>query len=268
MVIDTCNLKAIAGSDRQCDTFEREDSYIHPILSPVHVSKLIGESIDCVACRKPRNREKYKRHLLFHVKNKELSEDSVNDILFECRSIRKDTKPLNVNKPRIGYKCFFTSKSNQQCGHVVMDLKRHLLIAHKVEISSGEFEDLIEKGVDSGYLERAVGERIELNEENNVINPSKRQRKLVHVTDKSGDNTFDTIENFSLHDLLNESTPTSTVSHKSLDAISDNLPFRKKFTIPICTTSQSLSNMKYYHKPIPFQPESLHEENSSSEIKT
>ena len=106
LVIDTCNLKAIAGSDRQCDTFEREDSYIHPILSQVHVSKLIGESIDCVVCRKPRNREKYKRHLLFHVKNKELSEDSVNDILFECRSIRKDTKPQNVNKPRIGYKCF------------------------------------------------------------------------------------------------------------------------------------------------------------------
>ena len=78
-VIDTCNLKAIASSNRQCDTIEREDSYIHPILSQVHVSKLIGESIDCVVSRKPRKREKYKRHLLFHVKNEEFSEDSVND---------------------------------------------------------------------------------------------------------------------------------------------------------------------------------------------
>ena len=123
-----------------------------------------------------------------------------------------------------------------------MDLKRHLLSAHKVEISSGEFEDLIEKGVDSGYLERAVGERIELNEENNVINPSKRQRKLVHVADKSGDNTFDTIESFSLHDLLNESTPTSTVSQ-----------FLITYQTMNCTTSQCYPIEMITNKPITFQ---------------
>ena len=65
-----------------------------------------------------------------------------------------------MNKPHNGYVLPYF-QSNQQCGHVVMDIKRHLLCDHKVEISSGEFEDLIEKSVDSGYFERAVREKIE-----------------------------------------------------------------------------------------------------------
>ena len=32
LVIDTCNLKAISNSDRQCDTFQCEDSYIHLLV--------------------------------------------------------------------------------------------------------------------------------------------------------------------------------------------------------------------------------------------
>ena len=88
-------------------------------------------TIQCHVCSKQRNLSQYKRHLYTHVANKEVSEDGVKEILFQCRMTRKDTKVSNM-APRIGFTCYY-SKDSGPCKMVVLDLKRHLIKTHKMD---------------------------------------------------------------------------------------------------------------------------------------
>ena len=86
---------------------------------------------------------KCRRHLHDHVKSGELSADSTNPILFECRRTRSDIKQHNVGNNRRGFLCKFSYDSNEVCNKLVQDLKRHLVFVHKLYGCCSKFEELL-----------------------------------------------------------------------------------------------------------------------------
>ena len=100
--IDISNLVPLTDSNRECTTLG-SDYAIETTQSSICTSRINKESLNFVVCQKPRDLSKYRRHLMLHVKNHELLEDSVDNVLFEFRTTRNDTKPRNLQKPRIGY---------------------------------------------------------------------------------------------------------------------------------------------------------------------
>ena len=111
-------------------------------------------TIQCHVCSKQRILSQYKRHLYMYVANKEVSEDGVKEILFQCRRTRKDTKVTNI-VPRFGFTCYHSTHSGQ-CKMVVLDLKRHLIKTHKMDQFSEAFEELIQRSIENGSTERSI----------------------------------------------------------------------------------------------------------------
>ena len=234
--------------DKNTQNTTNDESIFDLEDTPIHST----QSINCFVCQKPKTLSNYKRHLLIHVKNQELSEDRVRIILFQSRKIRKDTKTRNLGKPSIGYTCLSVSTSSKQCNLVVFDLKRHLLNAHNVECNSEEFEDLIQRGINYGYLERAVGKKIgPIAGETDTINPSKRHRHDIG-------NIFDSVDLFSPQDIQNESLCHRSVSPRSqsLDSVNILSIHESCTNHPSFTNTQQSSN---FPKSISF-----HEENDES----
>ena len=89
-------------------------------------------SINCVVCKKSRCFTKYRRHLSSHVKAGELTADDANKIVFSCRVTRADIKS-SQDKAQRGYICRFKTDTKDECGRIVMDLKRHLTSVHKLD---------------------------------------------------------------------------------------------------------------------------------------
>ena len=100
--------------------------------------------VSCIVCKKSRCFSKYKRHLLTHVKNGELTFRGVYRILFEHRKIRSDSKKIKANIQE-GYRCHYTGSLNKDCMHDVLNLERHLENVHKLDRNYSEFQELIAK---------------------------------------------------------------------------------------------------------------------------
>ena len=65
-------------------------------------------TIICHICSSAKNLSKYKRHLMTHDENNEISQDGIKTILFQFRTTRNDTKVGNITS-RAGYRCYFSS---------------------------------------------------------------------------------------------------------------------------------------------------------------
>ena len=77
-----------------------------------------------------------------------LQAKDVNEIMFRCRSTRCGIKNLNSRQQtQRGYMCHYQIESNGACGHIVADLKRHLVTIHNLNRGCSLFEDLVEKGL-------------------------------------------------------------------------------------------------------------------------
>ena len=113
-------------------------------------------SILCIVCKKSRCYTKYRRHLQTHVANGELKADDVSKIMFQCRTTRCDIKQSHPPAIQLGYTCQYINEGNKACGHVVLDLKRHLVTVHKLDRCCSLFEDLCEKGFKQKPLKRRL----------------------------------------------------------------------------------------------------------------
>ena len=113
-------------------------------------------SILCIVCKKSRCYNKYRRHLQTHVANGELKADDVSKIMFQCRTTRCDIKQPHPPAMQRGYTCQYIDEGNKACGHVVLDLKRHLVTVHKLDRCCSLFEDLCEKGFKQNPLKRRL----------------------------------------------------------------------------------------------------------------
>ena len=97
--------------------------------------------IDCIVCKRSHCCKTYRRHLGTHVKNGELEADDVNKIMFGRRITRCDIKKVH-DKIQTGHVCHYENHLKQKCGHLVLDLKRHLASVHNLDRHCSEFEDL------------------------------------------------------------------------------------------------------------------------------
>ena len=113
--------------------------------------------INCIVCNKSRCYTKYRRHLQSHVKDGELQAKNVNEIMFSCRSTRCDLKKVySHSQTQRGYMCHYLTELDGVCGHIVVDLKRHLVTMHNLNRCCSLFEDLVEKGLNEKPVKRKL----------------------------------------------------------------------------------------------------------------
>ena len=133
--------------------------------------------VDCIVCKKSRCYTKYRRHLQTHVKDGELQAKNVNEIMFSCRSTRCDVKKgYSGPHTQRGYMCHYRTESNEVCGHIVADLKRHLVTVHNVNWCCSLFEDLVEKGLNDKPVKRKLDRTTLVNLDNDDEH-NRRSRK-------------------------------------------------------------------------------------------
>ena len=131
------------------------ETNIAPLVDIPIDGKHTISSINCVVCKKSRCFTKYHRHLSSHVKAGELTADDANKILFSCRVTRSDIKS-SQDKAQRGYTCRFKTDTKDECGRIVMDLKRHSTSVHKLDKFCSLFEDLIEIGFSEKPVKRKI----------------------------------------------------------------------------------------------------------------
>ena len=116
-----------------------ENSVVTPLQ---HVTSK-GNSIICVLCKKTRCSVKYKRHLLMHFNNGEISRDEMQQIIFKKWITRCNNKSNTPSNRQRGHMCLFRDHLNNKCGRIVLNLARHLVSVHKMNRHCSKFEDLI-----------------------------------------------------------------------------------------------------------------------------
>ena len=124
--------------------------------SPLQHATRRGDSIVCELCKKTRCSTIYKRHLLMHHNNGEISRDEVQRILFKGRITRYDRKSLNQPCRQHGYMCLFRDSLNVKCWRIVLNLARHLISVHKMNQQSSTFEDMITEGLKAKPYLRSI----------------------------------------------------------------------------------------------------------------
>ena len=167
-----------------------------------HASKIIA----CAVCKRPRCYTKYRRHLLTHVKNGEITMVKVHKVLFNVRIPRCDMKNRYLANSQSGYMCHYRDEFDVECKHIVLNLKRHLLSKHKLNRLSSKFQDLMKGASKEKPLKRL-------------------SRNCRALTSESGD-TFDQLNRtISSEQVLNNShTPisvddaTQRLNHNPVDA--------------------------------------------------
>ena len=142
-----------------------------------------NKSITCIVCKKSGCSEKYRRHLSTHVTSGALTADEVNKITFHCRITRCDMKEKRQDKIQLGYSCHYTNDLKQECGHIVVDLKRHLTSFHKLDRFCSLFEDLVEKGLSKKPAKRKISSttHVRASEQNELC------RKRISISQGMGD---------------------------------------------------------------------------------
>ena len=111
-------------------------------------------SNSCIYCQKFVCSAKYRRHLVTHVKNGQLSVIDVQKILYRSRKIRKDIQNKAKNITQLGYTCHFVDDLGVGCNHIVLNLNRHLKVVHKLDNCCSKFEELIARSSAEKPLER------------------------------------------------------------------------------------------------------------------
>ena len=98
--------------------------------------KLKMITVRCQVCSKLRNHERYRRHLVTHVNNSEISTREMKEILFQTKYSRND-KSVKVFNIAEGQTCCL-------CGNIVQALSKHVTRVHKISADSNEYVKIID----------------------------------------------------------------------------------------------------------------------------
>ena len=93
-------------------------------------------SVRCYICNELKVSEKYRRHLNLHVKNGEITQSVLEEIVFQSKFTRKDC--MTKHGICIGNLCTFCV-GESICGVYVKDLRTHLIRTHKLSPTNKEF---------------------------------------------------------------------------------------------------------------------------------
>lgn len=167
-----------------------------------------SSQICCIVCKRSRCYKKYRRHLKTHVTHGELNAEDVSKIMFKCHQTRCDIKVFSQDKTQRGYVCHYQTESKKECGHIVLDLKRHLKKVHNLDTCSSMSEDLIEKGLSEKPLKRKLDTKCTNEDNGEQSNPSHKRVSSSHEVG-------DSMTNFRIQSEISLSTSTSIPADRS-----------------------------------------------------